>query len=297
MTKTESYPKVSIIMPTWNRAELIIETVESIQKQTFSNWELIIIDDGSNDNTEEVIRQIKDERILFYKAGRIAIGGKIKNIGLEIAAGELIAFIDSDDLWSLAKLGKQVAALQEYPEAGFCLTGGFNFKTPGEPIDFFYDQKEGIRVDNIFLSFFNSKVAGFTQALLFRKECLAVAGLFKEARSFSDIDFILSLAYHFKAVILYEPLVYRRLHDENYIRSNWEKSYDDGIETIMWNQNKKRLPPDTAHKALFRLYINFGEKCLLYKKRRMAIRNFLKAWGNTPFSIIPLKKIAKAILS
>ena len=74
--------KVSIIMPTYNRAEYIIETIESIRNQTYSNWELIIVDDGSDDNTEELISQIKDERIQFYKAGRIGVNGRIKNIGL-----------------------------------------------------------------------------------------------------------------------------------------------------------------------------------------------------------------------
>src|SRR3990170_6954988 len=113
--KTSS--KVSIIMSTYNRAAYIIETIESIRNQTYQNWELIIIDDGSDDNTEEVIEAIKDSRIQFYKAGRLGIASKIKNIGLEKVTGELIAFIDSDDLWAQTKLEKQLILLQQYPEA------------------------------------------------------------------------------------------------------------------------------------------------------------------------------------
>jgi glycosyltransferase involved in cell wall biosynthesis len=93
----EAFYKISIIMPTYNRAAYIIETIKSIQDQTYSNWELIIIDDGSEDNTEELIAQIKDERVLFYKAGRIGVIGKTKNIGLAKANGGFIAFMDSDD--------------------------------------------------------------------------------------------------------------------------------------------------------------------------------------------------------
>ena len=107
-------------MPTYNRANYIDKTIESVRNQTYNNWELIIVDDGSEDNTGETVSRIKDERIRFYKAGRIAINGKIKNIGIEKANGELIAFIDSDDLWAETKLEKQIAALQEYPEAAFC---------------------------------------------------------------------------------------------------------------------------------------------------------------------------------
>lgn len=287
-------PKVSIILPTYNRARLIMETIESIQHQTYSNWELIIVDDGSDDNTAEIVLQLKDERIHFIKAGRVGIGGKIKNLGLNKASGEFIAFNDSDDLWDKTKIEKQVAALEKYSEAGFCLTGGYNFKKIDEPIDFFYKQKEGSKVDNIFNLIFTSQVAVFVQALMIRKSCLPIVGAFKEEKSFSDFDFIVSLALNFKAVIIYEPLIFRRLHDENYIIPTWEKSYYEG-KTII-NENRSLLPPATYNDAMFRLHMNFGETCLRNKKKIKAINNFLKAWKYKPVSILPLKKAAKTVL-
>jgi len=89
MPNTKPSPKVSIIMPTYNRAAYIVETIESIRNQTYQNWELIIVDDGSDDNTEEIIAQLKEERIRFYKAGLeglIAKSGLQENITL---TGEL----------------------------------------------------------------------------------------------------------------------------------------------------------------------------------------------------------------
>ncbi len=80
-------PKVSIIMPTFNRAGLIMESIESVRNQTFKNWELIIVDDGSTDDTEEHIQRLQDNRIQFIRAGRIGIGGKIKNIGIGQSTG------------------------------------------------------------------------------------------------------------------------------------------------------------------------------------------------------------------
>jgi len=286
-------PKVSIILPTYNRAGFIMQTIESIRTQTYSNWELIIVDDGSNDNTEEKISHLKDEKIQFVKAGRIGIGGKIKNIGLANASGEFIAFNDSDDLWHKTKLEKQIAALQEHLEADFCLTGGYNFRTIDEPVDYFYKKKGGVRFDNLFTAIFKSEVAIFVQALMFRKSCLQVIGPFKEEKSFSDFDFIVSLARDFKGVILYEPLLFRRLHNENYINSTWEKSYNEGKAII--HENKNLLPIDVHNSALFRLYTNFGEASLRYKMKRKAIGNFLRAWKYKPLSIIPIKKIAKTI--
>jgi len=287
-------PKVSIILPTYNRASLIMETIDSIRRQTFTNWELIIVDDGSDDNTEEIISQINDARIKFHKAGRIGISGKIKNIGLQKATGELIAFIDSDDLWAPSKMEKQIAALQQYPEAGFSLTGGYIFNEPGKPLGYFYKQKEGIRYDNIFIAFFKSEVSTTMPSLMLKKESLLTSGPFKESKPFTDVEFILSLAIHFKAVILYEPLFYRRIHDENDSDHNWIKRHYEGIEMILSYKNS--LPRKIVSDSLFRSYINFGEKCLRYKKRRKAISGFFNAWKQKTFSIIPFKKIAKTLL-
>lgn len=287
-------PKVSIILPTYNRAGLIMETIESIRHQTYPNWELIIVDDGSDDNTEKIIAQIQDNRIQLHKAGRIGIVGKIKNIGIEISNGELIAFIDSDDLWANTKLEKQIAALQQYPEAGFSLTGGYNFKESGKPIEYFYKQKEGIRYDDIFLAIFRAEVSTTMPSLMLRKECLQTAGVFKESKPFSDVEFILDLAKHFKAVILYEPLFYRRIHEANDSDTNWIKRHYEGIEMI--SSYKNSLPKKIVTDSLFRSYLNFGEKCLKYKKRGKAISSFFSAWKQKPFSILPLRKSAKAII-
>jgi glycosyltransferase involved in cell wall biosynthesis len=287
-------PKVSVIIPSYNRANYIADTIKSVQDQTYENWEMIILDDGSDDNTQEIVGQIEDNRIHFIKNKRIGIVGAIKNMGITKSSGELIAFIDSDDLWAAEKLEKQVKALQQFPEAGFCLTNGYNFKNLDEPTEFFYKQKEGLICDNIFFSCFKSEVAGFTQALMFRRECIKAIGSFKEAKSFSDTDFIIALAKNFKAVILYEPLVFRRLHDANYITPNWKKSYYEGIDVI--EEYKKDLPWKISHSAFFRLYINFGESCLKHSEKKEAVKQFFKAWKYAPFSIVPLKKIGKTLL-
>ncbi len=283
-------------MSTYNGAQFIGETVESIRSQTWQNWELVIVDDGSDDNTCEIITGIKDERIQLYKAGRIGFNGRIKNIALGKASGELIAFIDHDDLWAPEKLAKQVAVLQTYPEAGFSLTGGYNFKIKGEPFENFYTQREGVRFDNIFFSIFRSEIAVWTQALLVHRECIDPAGSFNETSLFADPEFIYRLAYHFKAVLLYEPLMYHRLHHTNYTLLNRETSHKDGIDTIRSLKNKGMLPSRVYKDVLFRSCIHFGEKCLEYKERRKAINNFFSAWKYKPLSIVPLKKTAKAVL-
>lgn len=293
MTEEQNTPLVSIIMPTYNRSGLIIDTVKSILCQTHRHWELIIVDDGSDDDTEEKIRQIKDRRIHFYKAGRIARNGKIKNIGIKKANGDYIAFIDSDDLWHQEKIEKQLTALRRYPQAGFSMTGGYNFRIPDEPIDYFYKQDSLIKCENILVPFFRSQVSATTPSLLLRKTCLTKVGLFNEMKPFSDVDFILRLASSYLAVILYEPLLYRRLHPANDSGRNWIEGYKEGIELI--KTYRKKIPARIAGEAFFHLYLRFGEDCLSHNQKLQALKNFSKAWICKPQSVIPLKKTGKLV--
>ncbi len=286
-------PLISIIMTTYNRAGFILESINSVQHQSYDNWELIIVDDGSDDNTEQLVKNENDQRIIFVKAGRIAIGGKLKNLAIQLSKGAFIAFLDSDDCWAPEKLKIQLDAMYEYPAAGFCLCGGYNFKIPGVPEEFFYKNRTDTSFEQIFEPIFNSEITVFTQVLLMKKECLQTAGYFEEMNSFSDVDFILSLAWHYKAVVIRKPLLYRRLHENNYITDNWKKSYYQGIETIAKFRADGKLTPKLAKKALYRLYINFGEKSLLYGEHLCALNNFIKAWIHFPFSIIPFKKSMK----
>ena len=146
---------------------------------------------------------------------------------------------------------------------------------------------------NVFLGCFQSEVSGYTQALLLRKECITVAGRFQEHQTFTDFEFIISLAYHFNAVILYEPLVFRRIHQTNYIHSNWKQSMDEGIEII--RKHRSMISKEIANNSLFRLHIDYGEKYLELRQYWNAIKQFNKAWLNKPLTIIPAKKITKSL--
>lgn len=105
---------VSIVMPSYNTAEYIKESIESVLSQTYTNWELIIIDDCSTDNSDEVVSAfLEDTRILYIK-NEINCGAAVsRNRALREAKGKWIAFLDSDDLWHPQKLEKQIAFMKE----------------------------------------------------------------------------------------------------------------------------------------------------------------------------------------
>lgn len=102
--------KVSIITPVYNCEKYLTRTIESVQKQTYENWEMILIDDCSTDTSKEIIRkfEIFDERIKYIKNQQNSGAALSRNKGIEVARGDFIAFLDSDDVWDPYKLEKQL---------------------------------------------------------------------------------------------------------------------------------------------------------------------------------------------
>lgn len=98
---------VSIIMPSYNTAMFIADTIKSVLKQTYENWELIIVDDCSTDNTDEIVNEFQDKRIKYFKNNTNCGAAVSRNRAIKEAKGKWIAFLDSDDLWMPDKLEKQ----------------------------------------------------------------------------------------------------------------------------------------------------------------------------------------------
>ena len=105
-------PSISVIIPTYNRASLIKRAAESVLNQTYKDLELIIIDDGSEDNTKEIVDSINDKRLVYVKQENQGCCAA-RNKGINIAKGKYIAFQDSDDVWHTDKLEKQIRVLQQ----------------------------------------------------------------------------------------------------------------------------------------------------------------------------------------
>jgi teichuronic acid biosynthesis len=129
---------VSIIMPSYNTAEYIAETIQSVLSQTYKNWELIIVDDCSTDNTDAIVKPfLVDERIRYLKNEQNSGAALSRNRALREAKGRWIAFLDSDDLWMPEKLEKQISFME---------TNGYSFSyTAYEEIDV-HGNKTGVYV-------------------------------------------------------------------------------------------------------------------------------------------------------
>lgn len=112
---------VSIVIPVYNAENCIGDTVKSIQAQSYTNWEIILVDDGSCDKSVEIMKALVCDNIFLIEAGK-GTAAKARNRGIEAAKGRFIAFLDADDLWDPEKLTKQLAFIEEH-DAAFSFTG------------------------------------------------------------------------------------------------------------------------------------------------------------------------------
>ena len=109
-------PLISIVIPTYNRADLIPKAIQSVLDQTYQNWELIIVDNYSDDGTKEVIDSFRDSRISMLLIPRTGSVAASRNLGVLHSKGEWIAFLDSDDWWFPAKLSSVCEVIQKNPD-------------------------------------------------------------------------------------------------------------------------------------------------------------------------------------
>ena len=115
-------PRISVVIPTYNRADKVLKSIESVLTQTVADLEVIVVDDGSSDDTERILAHTFRDRIRYYAQANQG-ASVARNKGIEEARGEWIAFLDSDDLWERDKIEWQLKALEQFgPECAACYT-------------------------------------------------------------------------------------------------------------------------------------------------------------------------------
>ena len=137
-------PKVSVIMPAYNAEKTVAQAIISVMGQSFGDFELIVIDDCSKDNTVSIIEALakEDERIVLLKNEKNSGVSKTRNYGISVARGELIAFLDSDDMWREDKLEKQLAIFEKNEKAVISYTASAFIDNDGNPYDYIMQAEE-----------------------------------------------------------------------------------------------------------------------------------------------------------
>ena len=247
---------MSVVLITYNRQALLRETVESILNQTFSNFELIVVDNVSEDGTESYVKSLDDPRVRYIRhsnGGVIAIN---RNAGISAARGEYIAFCDDDDLWLPGKLQRQLEAMKERPDAGLCFTDGIAFKNDEVVVPSLITGKK-----RLFLpTFYGLLLENYIPccSVMARRAVFAKAGMMDESPEINavhDWEMWLRIAYGFPLIFVDEPLVKYRLHQN--ITSSPSRTALHNISVIRKVSHKLKLNLLPAWMSLGYQYLKY----------------------------------------
>ena len=209
---------VSVILPTYNRLQYLRQAIESVLAQTFTDWELIIADDGSDEETRTYLKtceSLPGVRVMLLP--RLGNPGAVRNVALRETRGEYIAFLDSDDLWMPWKLELQLAALCASPDCQWSYTGYIPINHAGDSIKFKPNPRLALHAGQIFEHLMRLQVNIATPTVMVRKQLLERAGGFDEQQGlYEDYQLWLRLSLMAKNCVLKQPLTCVRRHDEHY---------------------------------------------------------------------------------
>lgn len=192
---TVKQPRVSVVTPTYNRAEFVAETVSSVLAQTMGEFELLVVDDGSTDNTREVMQPyLEDPRVSYFVQENQGQSGA-RNTALSLARGDFICFLDSDNTWEPDKLEKQLAVMESHPEVDIVYGDFITINAKGEEIS-----RDNMRrySGRIAAQLLRDNFVTINTAMV-RRRCLDETGKFDDTERFAtDYDLWLRFSAHYQ---------------------------------------------------------------------------------------------------
>ena len=180
-------PLVSVVIPTHNRANMIGRAIESVLSQTYTNFEVIVVSDGSTDNTEKVVNSFSDHRIILLKHDESRGASAARNTGMRAARGKYIAFLDDDDEWTPNKLELQLPVITNSPPEVGLVYAWMDYVYKGNSIKFHAPRLRG----DVFKEMLDKQAIGGCPTIIIKREVLdIVKGFDEELIYLNDCDFI-----------------------------------------------------------------------------------------------------------
>ena len=252
-------PLVSIVVPTHNRIGFLRDTLTSILNQTFKDFELIVVSDGSSDGTNEMVCNIKDHRVCLISQNKTGQPAKPRNVGILASRGKFIALCDDDDIWEPNKLEIQIQNMQNNSSFDMCYTNGRLLKDG-------YILEGELNRRKIHYDHFNKLLYGNfipNSSVLIRKDVFEKVGLIDTTevfRGIEDYEFWLRLSYRCSLLYIDYPLIQYRVHSNNI-------TYSRSMETaraiiVIKHINKLLIIPKIL---LFKVLIVQYSKYLIYR--------------------------------
>ena len=201
-------PLVSVIIPTYNGSRFIRETIQSVLDQTYNNLEIMVVDDGSTDDTSLIVKSITDQRITYIQQKNAGVS-PARNHGITVSKGDYIAFLDHDDVWLPCKLEKQLSLFEQNPKVALIYSDAFI-----------------INENNFIMGKYSHKIK-FFRGRIFKEIC-------------EDYDLLLKCAAKYPIDYIDEPLAKYRVHGSNYSK-NYETEINECIEIFDFWRNQKNI--------------------------------------------------------
>lgn len=272
-------PKVTVIIATYNAIAYLPSTVDSVIQQTFTDFEVLIVDDGSTDETVEWVSKLVDPRVRLISQANQGVA-VARNQGIASAQGEYVAFLDADDLWEPTKLEKQVKCLEENPLVGLVNTSIVNIDEQGKPLGAVNaSDVEG----NVLKYIVEENLILCGSAPMVRRSCLeAVEGFDRNLLSAEDWDLWIRLAARYEFAVIREPLVLYRQHF-NSKSNNIERHLKHRLKVIdkTFDTVARDLQP-YKNRALGRAYLSVAWKSLVQKDYKTSTMYRQKALSYYP---------------
>ena len=273
----DTSPRVSVVLPTYRRAQMLSRAIDTVRAQSLVDWELIVVDDNGDGHPAQVeaaavvARHADDPRIVYVAHENNQGGGAARNTGICRARAPYVAFLDDDDAWYPEKLALQVARFDQSPADVAMVYGGFRRVSTSGPGRTEMPTRDGHTVATLL----RRNAIGTTSLVMCRRDALiAVGGFDPHLRSRQDLDLYLRLAQRYAFAHVDAPLLDYHRHDGVAIGKDQEGVVDAHRRFYEKHRHLFEVDPGAQHVALRRL----GEEVLRTGRTREARRLLWSAW-------------------
>jgi len=284
---------VSVIIPAYNAQQFIAEALDSVFSQTYKNFEVIVINDGSTDGTQKLLERYKnkfgEQLIIINQSNQ----GQViaKNNGLKVAKGEFIAFLDSDDKWAPEKLQLQLDLMSKSSNIGLCYTEAILINEKGAKIG--YRQVNDLYKGKCFerLIMRNNITAS---SVMIRKECIDKVGFYDEKlKTCENWDLWLRISRFYELSFIKKPLAYYRIH-KGHMSNQINRMRKGRIYVI--KKHAKYLPSHVYKEALFNAHLDYAKNYIWNLYLKEARQDLIEAIKLKPTCFECYKFYVKSLL-
>lgn len=282
---------VSVIIPTYNRRHTLDASIESVLVQTYANFEILLIDDGSTDDTSTLVQGLRDERIRYVRLEHSGLPSVARNAGIRRARGKYLAFLDSDDLWVEDKLHKQVCYMESNPELALTYTNLYSFESdPNDCKKSPMLKPEKTLSGYVFYKLYAHQLIP-NSTVMVQTNVVSKIGLLREDRALKaneDYEYWLRIAYQYPIGYIDLPLTKYRQHSGGISKAQVEhfqsKLYLIDLIDKQFPSVKTELASE-RQSWLSEVYYGLGRSLLRLDRVAEAKPCFKRAWKHKPIAL------------